>query len=104
MSIMTGRNEAMGERKLGTNMKRLMIYFISRIAIPPGGGIADGITLFTEPGKYAAVARQALEQADIAITAMRAAPDNPYGDDEETIAGAIVDNLENELNKRRDDR
>lgn len=88
-------------RKLGTNMKRLMSYFIARLAIPPGGGMAAGITLFTEPGKYEAVARQALEQVDIAITAMRAAPDNPYGDDEEVIAGAIVAEIEKAQHERR---
>jgi hypothetical protein len=81
-------------RKLGPNMKRLLSMFIARIAIPPGGGLAAGLALFTEPGRYQEVAREALKQTDIAITAMRAAPDKWYSDDEEEIAGIILASLE----------
>ncbi len=82
------------ERKLGPNMKRLLSMFIARIAVPPGGGFASAITLFTEQGKHQRVAREALSQMDIAITAMRAAPDKYYSDDEEEIAGIILAKLD----------
>lgn len=79
------------ERKLGPNMKRLLAAFAARISVPPGGGMADAIAVLTTPGRLQEVTREALKQADIAVAAMRAAPDNPYGDDEETIAGALME-------------
>lgn len=82
------------ERKLGPNMKRLLSNFMARVAIPPGGGMADGIALFTEPGKYQRVIREAMTLTDQAITAMRAAPDKWYSDDEEEIAGIILAKLD----------
>ena len=74
-------------RKLGPNAKRLLARFAARIAIPPGGGIADGIEAIKN---LAEVTRRAVIQMDQAIAAVRAAPDNPYGEDEETIAGVIL--------------
>lgn len=84
----------MSERKLGPNMKRLLAVKVSRDAIPSGGGFADGLSLFLEPGKLAAVSRNALAWIDEAISAVKAAPDNPYGDNEETIAAAILEKLD----------
>jgi hypothetical protein len=81
-------------RKLGPNIKRLMAFKVARDAIPNGGGFAAGMTLFTEPGRLAELSRAALEWVDQAIAAMRSAPDNPYGDDEETIAGVILAELD----------
>lgn len=81
-------------RKLGPNMKRLLSFWVSRLAVPPGAGMSAAISTFTTPGKLADLTRQALSEIDVALTAMRAAPDNPYGNDEEVIAGAIVDELQ----------
>jgi hypothetical protein len=80
----------MSERKLGPNAKKLLTHFAARIAIPPGGGLAAGIEAMSRLGD---VTREALAQMDQAIAAVRAAPDNPYGADEETIAGAILGEL-----------
>lgn len=82
------------ERKLGPNMKRLLFAFMARLAVPPGGGFAGAVDVFLNPEKMKENMREALKQADLAIAAMRSAPDNPYGDDEETIAKTIIDEVD----------
>lgn len=84
----------MGERTLGPNMKRFLAVKVSRDAIPDGGGFADGIEFLLNPGRMADVSRKALEWCDQCIAAVKSAPDNPYGDDEEVIAGVILAQLE----------
>lgn len=78
------------KRKLGPNMRSLVIRKVARDAIPSGGGFADGVEFLMNPEKVAATHREALAWADQAIAVMKTAPDNPYGDDEEVIAGAIL--------------
>lgn len=89
----------MNNRKLGPNFKRLMAYKVARDALPRGGNLQDkfqaGMDTFTGPGRLAALTLAAIQWCDEAINVMRSAPDNPYGNDEETIAGAIVKELEN---------
>lgn len=81
-------------KPMGANVKRLLAIFVARIAIPDGGGLADGIALFTTPGRLSEVNRKAMGQVEQALAAMKAAPDNPYGDDDEVIAAAIVQAVE----------
>ena len=78
---------------MGPNVKRLLAHFTARIAIPPGGGFAAGIALLTTPGRLSEVSRMALRDVEKALEAIKAAPDNPYGDDDEVIAGAILERL-----------
>ncbi len=80
-------------RKLGPNMTALLIRKVALDAIPPGGGLAAGMSAFTTPGKLARLHREALVWVDEAITVIQTAPDNPYGSDEEVIAGAILAEL-----------
>lgn len=79
-------------RKIGPNLKRLMIIAMARIAVPPKSPnpMASAIEALKDSAN---VARRALEWCDEAMAAVRSAPDNPYGSDEETIAGAILDKL-----------
>jgi hypothetical protein len=86
--------------KQGRNVKMLIAWRISSLAIPKDGGIADGIALFTTPGKLASVARDATRWVEAALSAVKAAPDNPHGGDDEAIAGAILD----KINKARGPR
>ena len=88
------------ERKIGPNMQRLIAAFIARLSVPPGGGFADAIGVFLEKGRLQEVTREALKQTDLAITAMRAATDKFYADDEEIIAGIIMA----EIDKARKDK
>lgn len=88
----------MTERKLGPNMQRLLALRVAREAIPDGGGFASGLEFFKNPARIAHVSQKALEWCDQAIAAVRASPDNPYGDDEETIAGEILKRAEKRNN------
>ena len=84
----------MSERILGPNMKRLLAFKVSRDAIPNGGGVASGIAFLLNPEKMAETSRKALEWCDQAIAAVRATPDNPYGNNEEDIAAAILKRID----------
>lgn len=79
-----------GERKLGPNAKKLLTMFIARESVPPGGGLADGLKFFTDSEHRKRVIETAMTNLDLSIAAIRSAPDNPYGDDEEVIAAAIL--------------
>ena len=81
------------ERIFGPNMKKLLARVVARAAIPPGGGFADGVRLITTPGALVKLTNTSIDWIDDAILAIRSAPDNPYGDDEEIIAAAILSNL-----------
>lgn len=73
---------------------KLIFHKVTRDAIPPGGGIAAGTTFLSDVAGMKASFRAAFAWADDAIAAVKAAPDNPYGDDDEAIAAAILDRLE----------
>ena len=83
----------MADRKIGPNLKKLMIRKMARDAVPPGTGNPMGATIeaMKDP---TSLMRRALAWCDEAVLAVRSAPDNPYGDDEEVIAGAILARLE----------
>lgn len=81
-------------RQLGPNAQKLFIRFISREAIPSGGDITDGTKFFLDKVHREKVMDKAFTNFEAAITAVRLAPDNPYGDNEEIIAGAILEQIE----------
>jgi hypothetical protein len=83
---------------LGPNVKRLWAAFVAREAIQPstkeGAGLAAGIGFIVGLSKNtpesAAALKRARENTEAALAAVKAASGNPYGDDEEAIAGAIL--------------
>ncbi len=75
-------------------VNRLIIRKISCDAIPPGGGFADAIGFLTNKDAITETARRATQWVKDAIAAVKAAPDNPYGDDDEAIASSILAKLE----------
>jgi hypothetical protein len=82
------------KRKIGPNLKKLMVHFMAVDAIPAGGGLQAAVDLIMSPNGLRDSAMRSLAQALAAVDAMRAAPDNPYGDDEEIIAGEFVKQIE----------
>lgn len=82
------------KRHIGPNLKKLMIHFMAVDAIPAGGGLQAAVDLIMSPNGLRDSAMRSLAQALAAIDAMRAAPDNPYGNDEEVIAGEFVKQIE----------
>ena len=83
---------------MGPNVKKLVIYKISRDAIPDGGGVAAGIGFLSDKNRVADGVRKATKWVDAAIAAVKlAAEPNPWKDaDEEAIAGEILRKIEDE--------
>jgi len=77
----------------GPNVKRLIAAKMAAIAIPPGGGFADGLKFLQSADRIKAAAREATDFVTAAIAAVKSSPDNPYRTDEE-IAGAILAKIE----------
>lgn len=88
--------------KYGPNVTKLITRFIAREAIEPGGGLADAIEFLQNPERRKQVLAKA--EADVleAIQAIKAAPDNPYGDNDEKIAEALLKEIEVLRKKRKD--
>lgn len=78
----------------GPNVKKLICRKMAHLMVPDGAGFADGIRELAEQGNVGRRAQQATAWAEEAIAAVKAAPDNPYGDDDEAIAGEIVRQIE----------
>jgi hypothetical protein len=68
-------------------------------AIPKGGGFADGMRFLTSPD-LPARGRDAVEWVFAAIDAVKSAPDNPYGDDDEAVAGEILRRIEEKRSRK----
>jgi hypothetical protein len=87
----------MTDRQIGPNVRRLIIRKMSLLVIPAGSGkdsLALGAEIFTDRNKFQSVALEASAFVQAAIDVMKTAPDNPYGDDDEAIAGAILKGIE----------
>lgn len=84
----------MTARVLGPNVKRLLAHFIAREAIPVGGGVADGLNFLTNPERRTSGIEKAMADLDAALIAIKSAPDNPFGNDDEVIAAAILERVE----------
>lgn len=78
---------------MGPNVRRLIATAIAREAIPPGGGVGDGLRFLMDPVRVVRVTREATQWVTQALELVKGCPDNPYGD-EEAIAGAILERLE----------
>jgi len=81
-------------RHQGQYVKKLIVRFMSVDAVPSGGGFSDGMRFLLDPERIMRSARESTAKAFAAIDAVKAAPDNPYGDDDEAIARAIIERLE----------
>ena len=79
---------------IGPYKKRLIARCAARIAVPSGGGLQSAMHTIVTPGRMAEIFAEAAALADNMITTMRSTPDNPFGDDEEVIAAAILKEAE----------
>lgn len=78
---------------MGPNVRRLYLQRAAYEAIPPGGGIQDGIAFFLEDDKRAAIMLSARQWTEEALAAVRAAPDLPPTITDEEIAALILAKL-----------
>ena len=71
----------------GPNVRKLIVRKMTMLMVPDGSGIGDVVQKFNDIGRYA---REATEWVEAAISAVKAAPGNRHGDDDEAIAGEIL--------------
>ena len=77
--------------KHGTNVTKLITKFIAREAIPAGGdGVASAMEFFRNAEYRKKVLAAAEAKAIQAIELIKTAPDNPFGNDDELIAGELL--------------
>lgn len=79
--------------KHGPYVTRLIMRCIAREAVPPGGGMQDAVQFFTDEKHRKEVMQRAETAALNMLVAVKQARDNPYGEDNEVIAKAILDKL-----------
>ena len=79
---------------MGPNAKKLLAHFIALHAVPSGSGIDAALAFLTNEERRLGAAQAAVEHTQAAIDVVKTAPDNPYGDDDEAIAGAILKRID----------
>lgn len=87
----------MSDRKLGPNARKLLAHFIALEAVPRGGGLADGLNFLIDPDRRRQGLEKAMSNTQVAIDLVKSAPDNPYGDDDDVIAGVILERVKHRL-------
>lgn len=86
----------------GPNVTKLITRFAARETIPPGTGsksFDNAIRFFQDPELRKKILEKAESDALKAIQLVKSAPDNPYGNDDEKIAGIILEKVSERLNK-----
>lgn len=74
----------------GPNVKKLMIHWFSVLVVPVGGGISDVMNVLSHNHLMKKHMKKALDNTMTAIDAVKAAPNNTFGDDDEAIAAEIL--------------
>lgn len=76
----------------GPFVKRLIAARMAVLMIPPGtpNPFATGIQALIDPSRLVAAGKEATEWVQHALALVKAAPDNPYGGDDEVIAAALL--------------
>jgi hypothetical protein len=79
-------------RPIGPNVKKLIAARMSVLAIPPRSSnpLAAGIALLSNPAALASAGKQATAEILASIDAVKAAPDNTLGTDDEVIAAELL--------------
>ncbi len=83
----------MNDMRLGPKAKELLAHFIAIEAVPVGGGLASGLNFLADENLRRKGISRAIANLHNAIELIKSAPDNPHGDDDEAIAGAILERL-----------
>lgn len=89
------------ERKLTPKVKELLAIFISLEAVPKGGSLQDGLDFLTNPERRRQGLERAMANVEAALAAVKSAPDNPYGDDDEAIAASIIEQVNTKKRRGR---
>ena len=81
---------------LGPNIKKLIGHKVALQMIPPGTAnpIIAGFKAIMTPGLLSKHIEEAITWIQATFEVIKTAPDNPYGDDDEAIAGKLVHDIE----------
>lgn len=74
----------------GPNVKKLICHKMALLMVPIGAGFLDGLKALTAPGNVGKQAKVATAWVEEALAVMKTAHNNPYGNDDEAIAGEIL--------------
>lgn len=85
---------------MGPNVRKLVATRTAQLMVPSGGNIGDALNAIIS-GKTVGLAKEATVWVQAAIAAVKQASDNPYGDDDEAIAGEILRKIEKQEGLRR---
>ena len=79
-------------RNPGPNVRKLIAHQMAVIAIPPGSGAGtrEALDMLTDPKKLGATWKEARAWVEGALAAIKAAPDNTFGNDDEVIAHELL--------------
>jgi hypothetical protein len=84
----------------GPNVKKLIVHKLSLDAVPAGGGLTSAIEFLSDPKRITDGARAATSWVETAIAAVKAAPGNTFGDNDEAIAGEILRQIDERIRAR----
>lgn len=84
----------------GPYVKKLIARRIATLVIPKGGSITDALDFLMDKDKILATTRKATQEIEASIKLVKQSSDNPYGDDDEAIAKALLDGLEKRAKKQ----
>lgn len=91
------------EQRKMDNKTKLLNHFLSIHAVPPGGGLEAGLRYFMDDAYRKEVIKKAMAELELSIAAVKNAPDNPYGDDDNVIAGEILEQIERRKKERKEE-
>ena len=78
---------------MGPNYRNLVAVRGQIVVAPRGRNIVDAIGMIANRKPLYTITREAMEWVRDAIANIKAAPDNPCGDNEEAICGEILNQL-----------
>lgn len=83
------------QKPMGKNVKELWMQWAAADAIHTGDAAPffNGLSVLSDKTLLKNNFRQALIKVEDALAAIKSSPDNPYGDDDEVIAGEILRRL-----------
>lgn len=87
--------------EMGPNVRRLVVLNMEAVVIASGDDPDEGehMVIFEDPAKFLARMRQAQAHVAAMIEMVKATPGNPYGDDDERIAGWLLGQREGRMQR-----
>jgi hypothetical protein len=92
--------------KQGPNVRKLIVTRMSVLIVPAGSGkksFSVAVEALRKEGNLLRICREATAWVEEALAVVKSAPDNPHGNDDEAIAAAILQKIEETKAGRREE-